>query len=525
MFELKELRHWHEGNRLEAKSAEGGVPKSVWETYSAFANTNGGVILLGVSEDTHHNLIPTGLRDPERIAKNFWDTANDRKKVSANVLDEEDVSIEQVEDASIVVVHVPRADRESKPVYLNRNPIGGTYRRNGEGDYRCSEEEYHAMVRDNGNGTTALDQMPLEKFSLDDLDKGTINAYRNTMSAARPNHPWLTLDTDEFLLRLGASAKGEDSKPHPTRAGLLMFGKEWMITREFPYFFLDYREQLSGTSRWDHRIVSGDGEWSGNLYDFWLRVWQRLTQSVPRPFMVDTELRRVDDTPLHLALREALANTLIHADYYMRGNTVIVLQKDKITFANPGGLRIPADVAMAGGISDSRNPTLLKMFSLISIAERAGSGFDAMRAGCDWAGLPHPRLTESFDPDRTELAFTLKTVGNNSHALGKNKAKNPDTRKSAVDADIHTQQPSHFDGGFPAPISTAASTQIQKGSEQDAILAYLSAHNDITRVQAQQLIGSGPTKAKGILRKLVTDGVLLRIGKGATTRYTLSTSL
>lgn len=493
MFDFKSLEDLREDNRLEAKEAAGGVPKSVWSTYSAFANTNGGVILLGVSEDSQHQLTAVGLRDPERVIKDFWDTINNPSKVSANILIEDDVAIERVGSASIVVVHVPRADREIKPVYINQNPIGGTYRRNGEGDYKCSEEEYRAMVRDNGTGSITLDHMPLEGFTPDDLDHDTVNAYRNTLSAARPGHPWLALDPSEFLIRLGAVARGKDRRFHPTRAGLLMFGNEWNITQEFPYYFLDYRETSDGARRWDHRIVSGDGEWSGNLFGFWLKVWPQLMQAVRRPFGLDAGMQRIDDTPLHMALREALANTIIHADYYMRGNTVIVKSNDTITFRNPGGMRMSPEVAMAGGLSDSRNPTLLKMFALISVVERAGSGFDAMRAGCDWARIPYPELVESFDPDATQLTFHISPIHPNGSVQ----------RQAAVAA----RRLEHHDDGFE--------------TERRQILDFLQQSPSITRAEVEQLTGLKTTMAKRILKGLMEDGLIERQGQGRGVRYVL----
>ena len=67
-------------------------------------------------------------------------------------------------------------------------------------------------------------------------------------------------------------------------------------------------------------------------------------------------------------------NTLVNADYYGRGGGVIKKYKDRLSFENPGTFRISLKEAIDGGMSDPRNATLLKMFSMIDIGERAGSG-------------------------------------------------------------------------------------------------------------------------------------------------------
>jgi len=219
MINLSELSKYKEGNRLEAKKAAGGLPKSLWETYSAFANTNGGVILLGVEEFPDKSFSVTGLSDPEKLVRDFWNTFNNREKISQSILLEKHVRIEKVGGDSVIVIEVPRADRGLKPVFINQNLYAGTFRRNSEGDYHCSPEAVRAMIRDNGEKTQ--DMLVLSSMLLDVFDYQSLRHYRNRMKVTRPGHVWETLEDVEFLQKLGAIGVGEDEKLHPTAAVIL----------------------------------------------------------------------------------------------------------------------------------------------------------------------------------------------------------------------------------------------------------------------------------------------------------------
>lgn len=122
--------------RIEAKRAQGGLPHSLWETYSAFANTLGGVILLGVAEAKDGSLYSVPLLDPEELVEEFWSIVQDPKLVSANVLRTEDVRLMRSGRNTVVAIFVPRADFRQRPVYLGSDPYRGTYYRCGEGDRR-----------------------------------------------------------------------------------------------------------------------------------------------------------------------------------------------------------------------------------------------------------------------------------------------------------------------------------------------------------------------------------------------------
>ena len=72
MIDLQNLSVYRESDRIEAKKALGGLPESLWETYSAFANTRGGVILLGVGENKDRSLYPVDLPNPTELMRQFW---------------------------------------------------------------------------------------------------------------------------------------------------------------------------------------------------------------------------------------------------------------------------------------------------------------------------------------------------------------------------------------------------------------------------------------------------------------------
>ena len=370
MIDFTNIEKYKENNRIEAKKAVGGLPRSIWETYSAFANTLGGVILLGVEEHPDKSLHPVELPDPERLVREFWNVVNNISKVSVNILSDKDVTIEKVGDKRIVAINVPRAQRSDKPVYIDGNPLSGTYRRNGEGDYRCTREEVQAMLRD--AAIKSQDMIVLDDMGLDVFDYDSVRRYRIRMKTCRPGHVWEELEDNEFLYKLGAVGRS-GNELRPTAAGLLMFGYEYEIVKEFPAYFLDYQERLDPSTRWTDRIVSTSGDWSGNIYDFYFRVYNKIAQDIKIPFRMEGG-DRIDDTPVHKALREALANCLINADYYGRQGLVIIRKPDEITFSNPGGFRIDVETAKSGGVSDPRNSTLIKMFNLIDVGERSGSG-------------------------------------------------------------------------------------------------------------------------------------------------------
>jgi predicted HTH transcriptional regulator len=410
MFSINNLSQYRENNLIEVKKAGNKLPSSIWSTYSAFANTNGGTILLGVDENADKSFNIVGLDNPEKLVADFWNVVHSRNKVNVNLLSNNDVEIIDIDGKQIIKIEIPRASRTKRPIYLDNHPEN-TYRRNGEGDYRCSKEEYIAMLRDNDFKTQ--DMLVLEKLDNSVFNFDTVKAYRNRMQITRPDHVWESLPHDEFLFMLGAIDVGEDNQRHPTAAGLLMFGNDYEIVREYGGYFLDYQEQLDADIRWTDRVNSSTGEWSGNICDFYFKVVNRLGQTLKVPFKLVGDTR-IDDTPVHKAVREAVVNCLVNADYYGRCGLVIKRKPKELTLENPGGFRIPIDLALSGGLSDPRNSVLMKMFSLLNIGERAGSGIPNILNVWKKEKLGVPKYEEIMHGSRTKLTLPIEYLENNS---------------------------------------------------------------------------------------------------------------
>ena len=480
MIDLNHLESYRENNRIEAKKALGGLPHSIWETYSAFANTLGGIILLGVVEDKDKSFRPVNLPDPEKMVKEFWDAVNNPSKASVNVLSSKDVTIENVGGNRIIVIQVPRADRSYKPVYVEGNPLN-SYRRNGEGDYKCTSDEIRAMVRDASVKTQ--DMLVLEEMDTGVFNAESIRGYRQRMRLSRPGHVWDTLDDEDFLLKLGAVGIGSDGKKHPTSAGLLMFGNEYDIVREYPQYFLDYREEHDDVHRWTDRFISSSGEWSGNVLDFYFHVYNKLQLDLKVPFEMEGGFR-VDDTPVHKAIREALANCLVNADYYGRQGVVIEKTLKKITMSNPGCFRIEVEAARGGGISDPRNGTMLKIFNMIDIGERAGSGIPNIFRVWHDQGWTEPIITQSFEPDRTTLSLVFEKASDKKQAI------------KASDKRIAERQ-------------------------RNTVIQYLTDHSSAKTAEIAEALDVSVPRARSILSKLIEEDVVIAEGANRNRKYRL----
>lgn len=405
--DLQLLRETHE---LECKLAQGQdgqgeLPKDFWPTYSAMANAHGGVVLLGVREKDGAFSI-AGLPNPAKVRSDLFNNLNNTAKVSVNLLTDTDVVEHTVSGKVVISVRIPQATRKQRPVFINGQPLTHTYKRLNDGDRVCDEETVKRMLAEQVEDER--DARILPGFGMADIDDDSLRIYRQMLKDEKPAHPYLEQDDFSFLTSLRAWRRDRvTGQEGLTLAGLLMFGRWSAIQEAVPHYFLDYQERPEAKTelRWIDRLVP-DGTWSGNLFEFYRRVYRKLVADLKVPFSLK-DGQRQEDTPVHVALREALVNTLVHADYTGRVSVLVVKRPDMFGFRNPGGLRLPLDQVIRGGESDCRNRILHQMFLLIGLGERGGSGMPKIYSGwqsCHWR---QPLLREKDVPEQTLLELHM----------------------------------------------------------------------------------------------------------------------
>lgn len=293
-------------------------------------------------------------------------------------------------------IKVPQADYRHRPIYLNENPIKGSFKRNHEGDYHCTEEEIKAMLRDASDAGN--DGGLLIGYTMDDIDINSLRSYRIEFEHRNPEHVWNGNDDQMFLKNMGGYAVDRSTgKEWLTTAGLLMFGKGLSVRERFDNIRMDYIDEcdLLPGSRWSDRITY-DGMWENNLYNFLRQVMPKLVSGLKRPFKLEGMVR-VDDTPVHKAIREAVVNMMIHSDYLVTGVLKIIKNDTGFIFSNPGILKLPIQAIYEGGHSVARNPKIQTMFRMIGYGDNIGSGFPTILNAWGEENWRKPDLSQNED--------------------------------------------------------------------------------------------------------------------------------
>lgn len=362
-----------EHESLECKEAGKGLPHSLWETYSAFANTDGGVILLGIREQPKGVFSVNGVENPQDLVNTFWASCSNMTTVNRNILSNSDVQIlTDVTKKKIIMITVPQAPLSQMPVFI-KGHMELSFIRHGESDVKATQDELKALIR---NSQNTVDSLPLVSFSMEDLDIPTVTAFKSIVASRFPVKGYENKSNEEFLIELGFFGQERATKTfHPKQGCLLLFGKYNAIKDFFPSYHLDYIDYRNSDSRWSDRVASDmSTEQEMNLYNFFNIAYNKLIAADKNSFELDDKQVRVEHS-LIVAIREALVNMIVHADYAITGGSLkIEVYEDHYNFRNPGKMLVSVESFERGGSTICRNETIMRAFRFLGFSERQGMG-------------------------------------------------------------------------------------------------------------------------------------------------------
>ena len=394
---------------VEVKSAQGGLPRTVAETVSAFCNTDGGLIILGLDE-------AAGFAALDVDAKKL---ASDLASACAAQLEppiRPHIDIVEVDGRAVVAAEVDELPPTRKPCFVKARGIeSGSYIRTFDGDRRLSPYEVHILH--SSRGQPEDDAAVVHGASLDDLDPGLVASLAGRMRSTR-RRSFADATDDEMLRMLGVVA-GRGSDQGVTVAGLLALGRyPQQFLPQLNVTFVAYPtasgEPLGdGTRFLDNQTI--DGPIPRMVADALAALRRNMKR---RSIIVGVGREDRWEYPEE-AVRELIANALMHRDYHplAHGTQVRVeLFPDRLEVSSPGGLHgsVSRQDLFAESVSSSRNARLSKLLEDVevettgrTVCENRGSGLLAMAAALRHAGMEPPRIRDVV----REFRMTIKNHG------------------------------------------------------------------------------------------------------------------
>ena len=400
--ELIDLLKAHEWRDVEFKEAQRNVPRSSYETVSAFANTEGGHLVFGVRKNGQGFEI-VGVLDVDKVQNDFLTTLRQREKISVVVNVQEE--LHKHSESDLLIFYVPEVPRSDKPVFLNGD-IRRSYVRSGGCDVRCSDNERNRFLLD--AAAERHDSQPVDSDLDTAFDSESIKWYRAVYEGRPGNRSHASLSDVDFLNEMGLLVERRGQRS-PSRAAALLFGTNATFRQLLPRPVVDCqrfslaRSRADAGERWIDRLVLDE-----NL----IRVWQSLVdwyqRFADRPFRIDPiSLQRDDAPPDYRAFRESMVNLLIHQDYSDHSRKAEIRHyADQTVFWNPGDAFATDDDLLEPGEKEVRNPRIVTTFRRIGLSENAGWGLrDVFR---NWQQMGYVPPTIANNKGRKCFELVLK---------------------------------------------------------------------------------------------------------------------
>lgn len=429
----------------------------------AFLNCNGGKLYVGVRDDG----TASGLANTDNIALQISNAIRDTIKPDATMFIHYDTL--EVDNHIILAVDIQRGT--DRPYYISTKGMRpeGVYVRQGPSSVPASDSAIRQMIKDTDGDSFELMRSLNQELTFD----ATSQEFNTRNVDFRPQQ-MRTLDLiDKDGLYTNLALLLSDQCTHTTKVAVFQ-GSNQNIFKDRREFTGSLFTQMN------------------DVYDF-IDYHNQTYSTINRLNRVDTR-----DYP-ELALRESLLNMLVHRDYAYSASSIINIFDDRIEFISIGGLvsGIELDDIMAG-ISICRNEKLANVFYRLQLIEAYGTGM---------AKIMDSYIGQSQKPICTTTSNTFKITLPNINYVKSHINSVAENSNTSVNSDTL------YD------LSSNSSSFVN----ESMVLDYLKSHNQMTRIDAENLIGGSSSKASRLMKKLVDAGVLEKHGNARNTVYTLST--
>ncbi|MDR2232517.1 MAG: putative DNA binding domain-containing protein [Tannerella sp.] len=345
-----------EGVSVEFKEAKEKVPASFYETVVSFANTNGGVILLGVDDEGNVTGVQPG--DKVKFLKNIVTAINSPDKINP-VLYLNPVALEYA-GQTVIAVQVPASSQV-------HNHAGRIYIREYEVDIDITANQHKIRGLFLKKGTIYTETHIYPYLKMSDLDETLFDKARNLIRSNRNDHPWLTVDHKQMLREAALYLHDyEQGNEGLTLAAALIFGKDLTIQNLLPAYKVEAMVRIKDKDRWDDRLTLRT-----NLIDTYLQLKGFINRHLPDKFFMEGD-QRVDLRDK--IFREVIGNIIIHREYTDATATELIIEEDAVRTLNPNNPRFNGIMDLDNFNPHPKNPNLRRFFVALGWADEIGSG-------------------------------------------------------------------------------------------------------------------------------------------------------
>lgn len=436
-----------ETKNIEFKKAKDGVPENLYDTFSSFSNTSGGIIIFGVDEKNNYNV--SGISNPDIL----------QKKVAEQSLLMEPkirpiITICEYKGKIIASAEIPELDVFNKPCYYSgKGKMKGSYIRVGDADLPMTDYEIYSF--DAFKYKTEDELRCKERIDSDIFNDIAINAYLDKLLSQKPN--LVNLDKNTILKMNGII----DKNNLPTICGIMNFGK-------YPQIFspnLDIVAVKCACNEYGVADCNDVRFLDNKLLDGTISEMLKLALSfvisnIKKATRVNEYGIREDifEYPIK-ALREIILNALIHRDYSIHTENDpirLIIYDDRIEITNPGGLYGRLSIDDLGKVrSDIRNPFIASILEILEVTENRYSGIPTIYAEMKKAGLMEPVFENLRGTFKVTLYNSKKKELLNDDFVSKIKSycKTPRTKESlAKFFGYDDKHPAYFINSYVIPL-------------------------------------------------------------------------